>query len=284
MRIGKIAFTNILPLYYYFDQSQLPVELIPQVPSGLNRSMAAGKIDMGPISSFAYAKDYPKYVLMPNLSVSATGPVGSIFLFSKHKDFTAVKNGKIALTNTSATSINLLKILLEYFAGGTPEYTTEAPDLDVMMKDNDAALLIGDDALKASWTDRKFYVFDLGLEWYKQTGLSMTFAVWAVNRQVAEEEKNLLGLVYERFIHSKLRSKREPQPIIQTAMAELGGSPVIWEQYYERLNYNFGLSEQKGLAAYFRYAAIMGLISDEVEIEVIQLPNLDDVASRIGHL
>ncbi len=281
MRIGKIAFTNILPLYHYFDQSNLPIELIPQVPSQLNRSMAAGKIDIGPISSFAYAKDYPKYCLFPNLSISATGPVGSIFLFSKHPEFTAVINGKIALTNTSETSVNLLKILLEYFGGGTPSYTVESPDLDKMMLNADAALLIGDDALRESWANRKYHVFDLGQEWYKETGLSMTFAVWAVNRQVAMEQKSLLQLIYQRFIQAKDLSKQDLMPVIQAAKDKLGGEEETWVRYFQGLNYDFGQREQAGLAAYYHYAALAGLVSQEPKINLIEVA---DQASRIGHL
>lgn len=272
IQIGKIAFTNILPLYHHFHYSDLPVELIPQVPSQLNKSMAAGSIDMGPISSFAYADDYPKYVIMPDLSVSAKGPVGSIFLFSKKDTFTAVKNGKIALTNTSASSINLLKILLEYFAGGSPSYTTQNPNLDQMMLDADAALLIGDDALRANWSNTKYHVFDLGLEWYKETGLPMTFAVWAVNRHVAEERQETLSLIYQRFLQAKKLGKQEPIPVIQEAIRSLGGEVADWKKYYAGLHYDFGPEEQHGLATYFHYAALAGLIKDEVKIEVLDLP------------
>lgn len=272
IQIGKIAFTNILPLYHHFYFSDLPVELIPQVPSQLNKSMAAGSIDMGPISSFAYADDYPKYVIMPDLSVSSKGPVGSIFLFSKKDTFTAVKNGKIALTNTSASSINLLKILLEYFAGGSPSYTTQNPNLDQMMTNADAALLIGDDALRANWSNTKYHVFDLGLEWYKETGLPMTFAVWAVNRHVAEERQETLSLIYQRFLQAKKLGKQEPIPVIQEAMRSLGGEVADWKKYYAGLNYDFGPEEQHGLATYFHYAALAGLIKDEVKIEVLDLP------------
>ncbi|WP_037463640.1 menaquinone biosynthesis protein [Shimazuella kribbensis] len=272
VRIGKIAFTNILPLYHYFHYTDLPVELIPQVPSQLNKSMAEGRIDMGPISSFAYADDFPKYVIMPDLSVSAKGRVGSIFLFSKRKSFADVKNGKIALTNTSASSVNLLKILLEHFAGGTPSYKTEEPNLDQMMEHADAALLIGDDALRANWSNRKYYVFDLGLEWYKETGLPMTFAVWAVNRSVVKERQETLSLVYHRFLHAKRLGEQQPMPVIQEAISQLGGKVVDWEKYYAGLNYNFGPEEQRGLATFYHYAALSGLIKDDVKIEVMELP------------
>jgi chorismate dehydratase len=272
IRIGKIAFTNVLPLYHYFNYTDLSVELIPRVPSQLNKSMSEGTIDMSPISSFAYAEDYPKYVMMPDLSVSAKGPVGSIFLFSKHSHFNAVKNGKIALANTSASSINLLRILIEYFAGGAPTYSTEEPNLDKMMEQADAALLIGDHALKANWTNKKYYVFDLGLQWYKETGLPMTYAVWAVNRQVAEEKQETLSLIYQRFLQAKRLGQQEPIPVIQEAMRQLGGDVVKWKKYYAGLNYNFGPEEQRGLATYYHYAALAGLIKDEVKIELMDLP------------
>jgi chorismate dehydratase len=272
IRIGKIAFTNILPLYHYFYFSDLSVELIPRVPSLLNKSMAEGSIDLSPISSFAYAANYPKYVMMPDLSVSSKGPVGSIFLFSKKDTFTAVKNGKIALADTSATSINLLKILLEYFAGGSPSYITQKPNLDQMMANADAALLIGDDALRANWSNTKYHVFDLGLEWYKETGLPMAFAVWAVNRHVAEERQETLSLIYQRFLQAKYLGKQKPIPVIQEAMGLLGGKVADWEKYYAGLIYDFGPEEQRGLTAYFHYAQLAGLIKDKVKIEVLDLP------------
>jgi chorismate dehydratase len=272
IRIGKIAFTNVLPVYHYFRYEDLPVELDPQVPSKLNRSMADGTIDMSPISSFAYAENFSKYVMMPDLSVSAKGEVGSIFLFSKYNTFDAVKHKKIALTNRSASSINLLKILLEYFYEGAPSYSTEDPNLDKMMDQADAALLIGDDAILANWNNKKYYVYDLGLEWYKQTGLPMSFAIWAVNRQVAMAKQETLSFIYQRFIEAKSRGRQEPIPVIQEAMRQLGGDVSLWKKYFSGLIYDFGSEEQKGLAAFYHYAKLAGLIEDEVKIEVMDLP------------
>jgi chorismate dehydratase len=271
IRVGKIAFTNILPLYHYANFSDLPVELVSKVPSQLNRGMAEGSIDVGPISAFTYAEDYPNYVLMPDLSVSAKGQVRSIFLFSKYKDFTAVKDGKIALPNTSATSIHLLKILLEYMAGGKPTYTTEKPNVNAMMEHADAALLIGDDALLASWHNQNYYAFDLGWQWYKETGLPMTFAVWAVRRQIVEHQMELLFSIYERFLNAKQRSKKEPMPVIQAAMKKLGGDVATWQEYYTGLTYDFGIDERRGLATYYHYAQLAGLIEKDINIEVLDL-------------
>jgi chorismate dehydratase len=60
--------------------------------------------------------------------------------------------------------------------------------------------------------------------------------------------------------------------VIQAAMELLGGDVATWQRYYQGLNYDFGPMEQRGLVTYYRYAALAGLISDEVKIEVINLP------------
>jgi chorismate dehydratase len=271
IRIGKISFTNILPIYHYFDDTGLPIEWIPQVPTQLNRGMAEGKIDMGPISSFAYAEQYPNYVLLPNLSVSATGPVGSIFLFTRGKRLSELKTSKIALTNTSASSVNLLKILLEGLEGGRPSYVTMAPDLTKMMEEADAALLIGDDAIRAKWANPGYTVLDLGEEWHKRTGKSMTFAVWAVRKEVAETRKEELSQIYRRFVEAKERSGRELGPVVQEAMRQLGGDPPFWQAYFQGLTYDFSSSEIEGLTLYYRWAKELGLISTEVTIEVLDI-------------
>ncbi len=84
--VGEISYTNILPFFYYIDRVQLQeigCTFVHKVPASLNKGMQEGLVDVGGISSFAYAQNATKYTLLPNLSVSAKGAVGSIFLFSK---------------------------------------------------------------------------------------------------------------------------------------------------------------------------------------------------------
>jgi chorismate dehydratase len=272
LRIGRIAFTNVLPIYHYFEADGLPVELVPMVPSQLNRLMAAGEIDMGPISSFAYAEKYPNFVLLPDLSVSARGRVGSIFLFTRDAALSDLRSAKIALTNTSASSVALLKVLLNGFERGNPEYVTMPPSLGDMMEQADAALLIGDDAIRAQWENPGYRVFDLGWEWYQRTGLDMVFAVWAVRREVVEERPDELYAVYERFFASKERSRLDPTPVIREAQRQLGGDEAFWRNYYNGLCYDLRQPQLEGLEAYYRRAAEIGLLSPSVRIEVLDLP------------
>lgn len=273
IRIGKIAYTNILPIYHYFDDTDLEIEWIDQVPTELNKRMAEGTIDVGPISAFAYAQNYPKYLLIPNISVSSWGAVRSIYLFSRKRHLSELDGANIALTTSSATSINLLKIILEQFEGVKPRYFSHSPDLEKMMVNADAALLIGDDALKQSFANHSYFQFDLGYEWFLRTRLSMTFAVWAIRRDVVRQRPKEVERLIRAFAKAKQRGTKQLQPVIEAAQKKLGeGSVSFWTEYFEGLCYDLKEKELFGLQTFYRYAAKMGLLPSEVALDVLEDP------------
>ncbi|WP_405114716.1 menaquinone biosynthesis protein [Paenibacillus sp. FSL K6-1217] len=267
--IGKISYTNSWPVYHHFHPSSLsfPAEMVSEVPAVLNRGMAAGDIHVGALSSFAYAAASDRLLLLPGLSVSADGPVGSIFLFSK-MPVQQIGSGRIAVTNTSATSVNLLKILMHKALGCSPEYISADPDLNAMMQQADAGLLIGDHAIRASWQDQGYEVTDLGELWKAWTGHSMTFAVWAVNRRAASRNPEAIAEIAEAFERSKRRGLNDLGPVIHEACCTIGGTASYWRDYFRNLCYDFGERQQEGLNLYFRYAYEMGLLPQEVKMEL----------------
>lgn len=269
IRIGKIDFTNVWPIYYHFPIEELKqrVEVILQVPTGLNRAMKAGEIDMGPISSFAYGESFQDYLLYPDLSVSALNKVKSIYLFYK-KPFERLLEGRIALPTTSATSVNLLRIILEKFYGGKPHYSYASPSLHDMMETVDGALLIGDDAIKANWANRDYEVMDLGEKWHQVTGQWMSFAVWAIRKEAAERYPDLVEQIFSAFLRSKEHGLKYPERMIRAAMAQVGGTYGYWESYFGNLCYDFGPEQRQGLELYFRYAYELGLLSKEVVLQM----------------
>lgn len=268
--IGKNKYTNAWPIFHYFDPKQLTyaAEMVTEVPAYLNQRMSEGSMDVGgAISSFAYGMLSDQLLLLPELSVTSNGPVKSVLLFSK-LPIEELSRGTIALTNTSATSVNLLHILLCMAYDGSPSYLTTEPDLDNMMEVADGALLIGDNAIKASWRDHGYNVYDLGEMWKSWTGHSMTFAVWAVNRQSAEQKPEAIEEIVKAFQQSKLRSQRNMKPVVQEAYRRIGGTEIYWEQYFNNLLYDFGSTELEGLRLYFRYAHELGLLPQEVTTEI----------------
>ncbi|WMT43478.1 menaquinone biosynthesis protein [Paenibacillus sp. D2_2] len=267
--IGKIKYTNCWPMFHHFKPDALSQKsrLVTEVPSILNRRMLEGSLDISPVFSFAFGYGAEQFVLLPDLSVSSNGQVNSILLFSR-KPPEQIRNGVIALTNTSATSVNLLKIIMEKAYGGSPTYWDSEPDLDLMMANSDAALLIGDNAISASWSNEEFIVTDLGEVWKQWTGYGMTFAVWAVQRSFAEDQPELLTEVSRAFQESKHQSLRDLSPLVEEACSEIGGTREYWRHYFNNLSYDFNEPMQKGLAMYFSYAYELGLLKHKVQMNV----------------
>ncbi|XEC92750.1 menaquinone biosynthetic enzyme MqnA/MqnD family protein [Paenibacillus tarimensis] len=266
--IGRIDYANVWPIYHYFDEERLGCEarVVSNVPSVLNRALREGELDLAAISSFAYAQHVEDYYLLPDLSVSAKNRVNSILLFLK-KPLEEVCKGTIALTDTSATSINLLKIIMTQYYNCAPKYVTMEPNLERMLERADAALLIGDPAIKASWRDTGCDVIDLAEVWHKWTGFGMTFAVMAVRKEAAALYPERIGQVHRLFIESKQRSLQDIVPLVNKACGQLGGEPDYWQNYFSQLVYEFGPLQQAGLELYFRYARKLGLLKHEVDIQ-----------------
>ncbi|MCM3784015.1 menaquinone biosynthesis protein [Neobacillus mesonae] len=267
--IGKISYTNAWPIFYFFEPAKLThmAELITEVPAQLNKRIHEETLDLSAMSSFAYGMVSDRLLLLPDISVSSRGEVKSILLFSK-KPIESILNSTIALTNTSATSINLLKIIMTKFYEGNPDYISMEPELESMMEVADAALLIGDHAIRASWTDHSYYVYDLGELWYRFTGHQMTYAVWAVSRNFAENHGEAVKEIVQAFHDSKAKSLKDLAPVVADAILQIGGSEDYWYNYFRNLCYDFGENELQGLQLYFRYAHELGLMEHEVQVDL----------------
>ncbi|WP_199614957.1 menaquinone biosynthesis protein [Paenibacillus alkalitolerans] len=261
IRLGKIVYTNVWPVFYRFPPETLRgrVRMVTGTPAELNRSLGEGAIDAAAISSFAYAKHADRLLLLPDLSVSSRSAVGSLLLFTKLPLSERLPE-RIALTNASATTVNLLKILMEKRYRHTPEYADMPPDLHTMMEHCDAAMLIGDDAIRARLSDHPYFVSDLGLLWKEWTGIGMTFAVWAVRDEWAALNPGAVSLLHEALLSSKKEGLRFPADLLDQAVREIGGTETFWRNYFTNLVYDFGEEQEKGLALYFSYAHEMGLL------------------------
>jgi len=140
------------------------------VPAQMNAALLAGEIDISNVSSVAFGQHAREWLLVPHLSVAAHRRVESVLLFSWRADWRGLDEGTIAVSNHSATSVALVKLLAEQRYGARPRYVAATPDLDTMLAEHDAALLIGDIALVEGQARRAIagwgrpYVFDLAAE------------------------------------------------------------------------------------------------------------------------
>jgi chorismate dehydratase len=180
LRIGQIEYANCTPLFHVLKEC-FPCsgyEFIPGVPSELNSRLASGLIDVCPCSSIEYARQASKYRILPQLSISSDGPVASVLLFSRCT-IEKLQGRTILLSSESATSVNLLRVLMKQRYNSVCRYlVTHQTTPDTLYDDSPALLLIGDAALRASLRESDVYIYDLGALWHDWTGLPFVFALW----------------------------------------------------------------------------------------------------------
>lgn len=184
LNIGLIDYLNTMPFHYDLAERLQGVDVHFErgVPSLMNTMLKSGEIDLAPISAIETARHTDEYVVLPGLSIASLGAVKTVLLFSWAADMSELDGKSIALTDHSATSVALLKILCRERYHVEPEFTVTRQHLPSMLGKHEGALVIGDDALVEGVHHRKLtppasnqelrpYIYDLGDEWLKMTGL-----------------------------------------------------------------------------------------------------------------
>lgn len=206
-RAGWIHFTNVAPI---LDPLVLPpgISAITGVPTQMNEALLAGQVDIANISAVEFIRHADKLAALPDFSVSVLGPVYSVNLFHIRP---LPKLRRIALTSQSAMSVALLEVLLREY-GLTPSLErAEGEASELLAAGFDGVLRIGDSALREWYqavgpfdeqtivpelphTGRGITVTDLAQEWFKLTGYSFVFAVWAYRKTNPPPPELLLAM------------------------------------------------------------------------------------------
>jgi chorismate dehydratase len=260
-RVGHIQFLNCLPIYWGLVQSGalLDVELTKDTPDRLNDALVAGDLDIGPISLVEYLRHADALVLLPDIAVGSDGPVLSVNLVAQ-VPLGALHGRPVALGSTSRTSVLLARLWLAAVHGVQPEYFACPPDLSAMLLEADAAVLIGDPALRATYEAprRGLHVHDLGAAWRDWTGLPMVFAVWAARREFADAHPGLVKDVHTAFVTSRDTALAHVDQIAaQAARWENFDGPTL-ATYFRTLDFSLGPRQLEGLTEFARRAAEAG--------------------------
>jgi chorismate dehydratase len=257
-RISIIDYLNSAPLNYGFKRG-LGFErfhLKFQVPSICADQLRSGEVDAGLISSIEFLR-IPELRIVPGLCIASPKRVRSVVILSK---VPPEEIRSLALDTSSRSSVVLGQILLRERYGASPETHAMGPDLAAMLETHDAALVIGDPAMRAR--KEGLIVLDLAEEWHAWTGLPFVFALWMVRE--GAPELPLPGGLAPFFQKSLEMGQQNLATIIDEAWHAIGWTKLELREYLtENISYHLGEAERESLALFFDKAVRQGFAPTE---------------------
>lgn len=253
LRLGVVPFLNVKPLVFPLEQNLVPhdFEIVYAPPSELSLMMKRGSIDVGLLPVAELIESTP-YVVVPGMSISSFGKVGSVVLVST---VPLSKISSVAVDGRSQSSSSLLRVVLELFNNASPRYVSRLPDEGGFLDGVDAGMYIGNTGLVLSRRPPKGYdVHDLGELWTAETGLPFVYAIYAVRGGVK------LGGGLDTLMRAKEAGVGLAEKIAIMEAPRMGLSEEVCMEYLtERIRYDLGERELLGVAAYAGYLHELGL-------------------------
>jgi chorismate dehydratase len=280
LKISAISYLNTAPLMWDFEHSEAGAAFDTSytIPSACAQALGSGTADIGIIPAAAYAT-IPDLVIIPDVAIAARRAVRSILLVSRRRVDSPMLDAAettqhwanirtVALDTSSMTSVALAKILFAKWLGGARDYKAMAPDLDAMLDACDAALLIGDPALRVDRT--RYFTLDLAEEWVARTGRSFVFAFWAIRRKaLAGRKGSAIAEVFKKSRNHGMSSKNL-EAISQEWAPRLGLSVEVVRVYLtHHIHYYLDPPCLEGLDLYYRLAAEIGVLPRAPELKFI---------------
>lgn len=276
VRVGYIDYLNSLPVYQGLETGAVPlpvgVALHKAAPTTLNAMLSRGELDISPVSSIHYAQHADELVLLPDLSINSTGFVHSVCLFYRN-GIESLRGGKVSVTGESATSVVLLRILLEkrFKLSATSDKGTGDPE-DVLDGKTQGALLIGDSALRGALAYPNLGRVDLGEEWTRWTGTPMVFAVWAARKGFARDHPDALRAAHQALLAGKAWGRAHRSEVVEHARQKLFLSRDYMSRYFRDLNYDLDEPKLAGLRRYYELAAELGEVARVPALAPLRVP------------
>jgi len=266
LRISAISYLNTAPLMWDFEHGEVGSEfdISYTLPSDCACSLEAGSADIGIIPAAAYAS-VPRLMVLPGIAIASRRPVRSILLVSK-RPLEQIRT--VALDTSSMTSVALTKILFAKWLGGDRKFTPMAPDINRMLAEHDAGLVIGDPALQIDRS--RYFTLDLAEEWIRYTGKPFVFAFWAVRQGSLQESQSLdLAEVFQRSRDRGLEPASLDQ-ITREWAPRLGLKERDVRSYLtENIYYQLDAACLEGLQLFYRHAAEIGALPVAPEIDFL---------------
>ena len=263
VRLGRVDYVNVLPVYLGLEREGTSCDIVRGVPTELNRSLDARRIDCAPVSAIELARHAGRYALLPSISISSVGAVGSSMLFSRVPP-ERLDGCSVALTTHSAASLGFFSVLCARRWGVRVRGVAAEPDLDAMLATHDAAVLIGNPAIRAVARARRredVVVTDLGEAWHEMTGLPAVFAVWALWSDCVADQRDAVALLRSELERGRRwgLDPRHRAELDAAGAADLELDLATVHDYFDLQDYALTADHERSLLLYFENLAALDL-------------------------
>ncbi len=262
MLLGIHDFINSQPILEPLTKqaSKAGIEIRIDSPAQLADQLSAGKLDIAMIPAVEYLRQADRLRLLPNISISSRNKVGTVLLVSK-VPLNAIRT--LALDERSRTSVALLRVLYaKEFPSGL-KLARHEPDLDKMLNQYDAALIIGDQALGVA--KEGVSIYDLSEEWFSRTEKTFVHAVI-----VAREGVKVEAGIIQTLQNAKLEGLKNLETIVQTQANKTGHAVFLLRDYLKnKIHYDFGEEEMEGLMHFQTLCHQVGLVSQRFPLRFV---------------
>ena len=270
LKLGYITYLNCVPFFHYLKDNGFCGRFVAGVPSELNQLLQQGQLDASPSSSFEYARNWRNYLILPDHSISSIDQVKSVLLFSP-VPFNELSGRKIALTAESATSINLLRIILRefYHLDDVTDVVPDAP-IEDLIRQQQPALLIGDRALRLAHNlPQGIHALDLGAIWYQHTGLPFVFALWMVDRRSLGAFSDAFAGLGQQLHDSCRQLIEDPFPLAKVLAHKVGMEAEAIVDYWQTIDYRLTEQHLQGLQLFFQLCVKHHLLEEQPELNFL---------------
>ena len=254
VRIGMVNFINTAPLYDIWQRTVNRPEwnVVEAAPSVLNRMLYANELDMGLVSSQEYAVHPQDYLILNDISISASGPVGSVFLFSRCNP-SQLADRTVLLSGQSHTSVSLVKIILEKLYHVVPSYVVGSALKAHENKDIEAVLAIGDEALLLAQSGTYPHKIDLSKIWHEKTSLPFVFAIWAMRKEFCRENPEVVKEIHSELLRCRSEGRNDLKNISKRVAPRVSMDSEACYEYLRGIEHDLGPVKKKGLIRFIEY-------------------------------
>ena len=258
-RIAASSYLNTAPLIWSFihGSQRDAVELFTDTaPARCAEMLERGEVDAALVPVIEYQRLSDVFIV-PDVCVGSRSAVRSVVLVTKLNNLKKVR--RVALDDSSRTSVALVKIIFREFLGFEPEWVTSPPDLKSMLAQSDAALIIGDPAMKIPRD--LFRVFDLATLWHEYTGFGFVFAMWMARASEADRVRKIDFAAARDEGLAHLEDIAAGQQNLSLA--------EVKDYLTENIAFRMDVDMTKGLELYFELARKLKLIGEAKALRLV---------------